>query len=78
MLAPEEIEFPFKKWTQFRDLEASGRRVLVDPQALRRPRPELALYRSRQLFPPGNWINGQPPPASPILIGGGDDEEDED
>lgn len=36
ILAPEEIEFPFKKWTQFRDLEVSGRRLLVDPQRLRK------------------------------------------
>jgi hypothetical protein len=31
ILAPEEIEFPFKKWTQFRDLEAPSQRLLVDP-----------------------------------------------
>jgi uncharacterized protein (DUF58 family) len=36
VLAPEEIEFPFKKWTQFRNLEASGNRLLVDPQQLRK------------------------------------------
>jgi uncharacterized protein (DUF58 family) len=36
ILAPEEIEFPFKKWTQFRDLEVAGRRLLVDPQRLRK------------------------------------------
>jgi uncharacterized protein (DUF58 family) len=36
VLAPEEIEFPFKKWTQFRSLEASGNRLLVDPQQLRK------------------------------------------
>jgi uncharacterized protein (DUF58 family) len=36
ILAPEEIEFPFKKWTQFRNLEMSGNRLLVDPQRLRR------------------------------------------
>jgi uncharacterized protein (DUF58 family) len=36
ILAPEEIEFPFKKWTQFRNLETAGDRLLVDPQRLRR------------------------------------------
>jgi uncharacterized protein (DUF58 family) len=36
VLAPEEIEFPFTKWTQFRNLEAPQHRLLVDPQRLRR------------------------------------------
>jgi uncharacterized protein (DUF58 family) len=36
ILAPEEIEFPFKKWTQFRNLEMAGNRLLVDPQQLRK------------------------------------------
>jgi uncharacterized protein (DUF58 family) len=36
VLAPEEIEFPFKKWTQFRNLETSGHRLLVDPNQLRK------------------------------------------
>ena len=36
ILAPEEIEFPFRKWTQFRNLEVAGHRLLVDPQALRK------------------------------------------
>ncbi len=36
ILAPEEIEFPFKKWTQFRNLERSGHRLLVDPNQLRK------------------------------------------
>ncbi|MBY0227900.1 MAG: DUF58 domain-containing protein [Gemmataceae bacterium] len=35
VLAPEEIEFPFKKWTQFKSLESPDRR-LVDPQRLRK------------------------------------------
>ena len=35
VLAPEEIEFPFTKWTQFRNLEVSGHKLLVDPQRLR-------------------------------------------
>lgn len=36
VLAPEEIEFPFRKWTQFRNLENAGHRLLVDPQQLRK------------------------------------------
>jgi uncharacterized protein (DUF58 family) len=36
ILAPEEIEFPFTKWTQFRNLEASGHKLLVDPRRLRK------------------------------------------
>ncbi len=36
VLAPEEIEFPFRKLTQFHDLEADPHRLLVDPARLRR------------------------------------------
>ncbi len=36
ILAPEEIEFPYKKWTQFRNLEVTGHKLLVDPQRLRK------------------------------------------
>jgi uncharacterized protein (DUF58 family) len=36
ILAPEEIEFPFTRWTQFRSLETRGDKRLVDPQRLRR------------------------------------------
>jgi uncharacterized protein (DUF58 family) len=36
ILAPEEMEFPFKKWTQFRNLEARAHKLLVDPQQLRK------------------------------------------
>jgi uncharacterized protein (DUF58 family) len=36
ILAPEEIEFPFNKWTQFRSLESTGQHLLVDPQRLRK------------------------------------------
>jgi uncharacterized protein (DUF58 family) len=36
ILAPEEIDFPFKKWTQFHSLEARADNVLVDPQHLRK------------------------------------------
>jgi uncharacterized protein (DUF58 family) len=35
ILAPEEIEFPFRKWTQFRNLESFGHKLLVDPRRLR-------------------------------------------
>lgn len=35
VLAPEEIEFPFRRVTQFRDLEAAPRHLLVDPARLR-------------------------------------------
>jgi uncharacterized protein (DUF58 family) len=35
VLAPEEIEFPFRRVTQFRDLESAPHRVLVDPVRLR-------------------------------------------
>ena len=36
ILAPEEIEFPYNRWTQFRNLEVLGHKLLVDPQRLRR------------------------------------------
>jgi uncharacterized protein (DUF58 family) len=36
ILAPEEIEFPFRKWTQFHNLERPSDRLLVDPQRLRK------------------------------------------
>jgi uncharacterized protein (DUF58 family) len=36
ILAPEEIEFPFRKWTQFRNLEVRDNKLLVDPQQLRK------------------------------------------
>lgn len=35
LLAAEEIEFPFTRWTQFRNLENLGNRLLVDPRQLR-------------------------------------------
>jgi uncharacterized protein (DUF58 family) len=35
VLAPEEIEFPFTKWTQFHNLEVRGQKLLVDPHRLR-------------------------------------------
>jgi uncharacterized protein (DUF58 family) len=36
ILAPEELEFPFGRWTQFRNLEVLGHKLLVDPQRLRK------------------------------------------
>ena len=35
IIAPEELDFPFSKPTQFRSLERPGRRLLVDPHRLR-------------------------------------------
>jgi uncharacterized protein (DUF58 family) len=35
ILAPEEIEFPFGRLTQFRNLERADDRVLMDPRRLR-------------------------------------------
>jgi uncharacterized protein (DUF58 family) len=35
ILAPEEIEFPFHKMTQFRSLEQPGQKLLLDPAQLR-------------------------------------------
>jgi uncharacterized protein (DUF58 family) len=36
ILAPEEMDFPFKKWTKFRSLENAGHQRLVDAQQLRK------------------------------------------
>jgi uncharacterized protein (DUF58 family) len=36
VLAPEEIDFPFRNRTQFRSLETANDRLMVDPQQLRR------------------------------------------
>jgi uncharacterized protein (DUF58 family) len=49
LLAPEEIDFPFKKWTQFRNLEAAGHKLLVDPQRLRKQYLENFQNFCRQL-----------------------------
>ncbi len=35
VLAPEEVDFPFQKLTQFRNLENVGHKLLVDPRQLR-------------------------------------------
>ena len=33
---PDELEFPFRQWTQFQSLEQAGNRHLVDPAQIRR------------------------------------------
>jgi hypothetical protein len=40
-----------------------SRYITTDAQALRHARPDTGLQASRQLYPPGNWINGRPPMA---------------
>jgi uncharacterized protein (DUF58 family) len=35
VMADEELTFPFKRWSQFRDLEHTGHQVDIDPEALR-------------------------------------------
>ncbi len=35
VMAEEEINFPFDQWSTFKDLEVSGRRVQLDPRAVR-------------------------------------------
>ena len=35
VMADEELTFPFKHWSQFRDLEQAGNHVEIDPEALR-------------------------------------------
>jgi uncharacterized protein (DUF58 family) len=35
VVAPEEVDFPFSRPTQFRDLEVPSRRMLVDPHRVR-------------------------------------------
>jgi uncharacterized protein (DUF58 family) len=49
VLAPEEIEFPFRKLTQFQDLESLPHRLLVDPARLRREYLERFETFCRQL-----------------------------
>ncbi len=36
ILAPEEMDFPFQKWTKFRSLERTSHQRLVDPKQLRK------------------------------------------
>jgi hypothetical protein len=35
VMAEEELTFPFKRWSQFRDLEQGGHLLELDPEALR-------------------------------------------
>ena len=51
-------------WDPDPPLNFLDRYVTVDPQALRHPRPDTGKEASRVLYPPGNWINGQPPSPS--------------
>ena len=42
------------------------RYATTDPQALRVARPDTGLSASRQMSPPANWINGNPPTAEQV------------
>ncbi len=45
---PDELDFPFRQWTQFESLEASANRHLVDPAQIRRAYLErLAEFRDQ-------------------------------
>ncbi|MCA8991579.1 MAG: DUF58 domain-containing protein [Planctomycetaceae bacterium] len=45
---PDELDFPFRQWTQFASLEASTNRHLVDPAQIRRAYLEkLAIFRDQ-------------------------------
>ena len=35
VMAQEELTFPFRQWTRFRDLEVAGRERMLDPQGVR-------------------------------------------
>lgn len=35
VMADEELSFPFKNWSQFRDLERDGQQLDIDPESLR-------------------------------------------
>jgi hypothetical protein len=48
-------------WDRDHEQNFLDRYVHADAQALRHARPDTGLVASRQLHPPGNWINGQPP-----------------
>jgi hypothetical protein len=48
-------------WDPDPPLNFLDRYIRSDPQALRVARPDTGLADSRTLYPPGNWINGQPP-----------------
>jgi len=45
---PDELDFPFRQWTQFASLEAASNRHLVDPAQIRRAYLEkLAIFRDQ-------------------------------
>jgi uncharacterized protein (DUF58 family) len=45
---PDELDFPFRQWTQFASLESAANRHLVDPAQIRRAYLEkLAQYRDQ-------------------------------
>ncbi len=45
---PDELDFPFRQWTQFASLEAAANRHLVDPAQIRRAYLEkLAIFRDQ-------------------------------
>jgi len=45
---PDELDFPFRQWTQFQSLEAASNRHLVDPAQIRRAYLEkLAQFRDQ-------------------------------
>ena len=45
---PDELDFPFRQWTQFASLEAASNRHLVDPAQIRRAYLEkLAQFRDQ-------------------------------
>ncbi len=47
VMADEEREFPFDKWTEFRDIEPNGLRLELDPRSLRAAyREEVAQFES--------------------------------
>ena len=48
ILDPDELDFPFERWTEFASLENAGRRHLVDPAQVRRAYLDrLAEFRDR-------------------------------
>lgn len=65
---PDELDFPFRQWTQFASLEASENRHLVDPAQIRRAylakleeyRAQLAKGCSRQRITLVPMTTGQP------------------
>ncbi len=54
VLAPEEIDFPFQKMTQFRNLEATGQRLLVDPRQVRQYLKNFSAFCEQLRIQSGN------------------------